>query len=204
MKKINIAKITWVTSLFLLLTVILITVMDYKINYQHKTKNVLYFYDYDGTLSVTEVKNDNHLLYSKYECGDELCPSLKKELDNTYVVLTIGNKNMLYNYKEGIIVNDSFDNYKYLNNKYFIVMKNNNQGIIDLDNNLLVPALYEELGYIQNDTLIGYGMNYIVAKKNSKYGIISFKDGTIIEDFIYDETEIDKVLKLLNDKENLS
>ena len=59
MKKINFAKISWVSSIFIILIIILIAVMHYKIYYQYKIKNIIYFYDCDGTLCATEVKNDN-------------------------------------------------------------------------------------------------------------------------------------------------
>ena len=40
-KEINIARIVWVSCIFLLLITILIMVMDYKINYQYKVENKL-------------------------------------------------------------------------------------------------------------------------------------------------------------------
>lgn len=197
-RKINIARITWVSMLFLGLIVILIAVMDYKIHYEYKIKNILYFYDYDGTLSVTEVEDDKHLLYSKYECGYADCPVLKMEIDDTYVILEITDKNILYNYRKGRVISSSYDNYQYLNNTYFIVTKDKFRGIIDINDNIAVSLSYDELGIIKDNYLTGYNLSSIIAKKNNLYGIISIKDGSIIEEFNYKEEELDSLLDILN------
>ena len=197
-RRINIARITWVSMLFLGLIVILIAVMDYKIHYEYKIKNILYFYDYDGNLSVTEVEDDKHLLYSKYECGYEDCPVLKMEIDDTYVILESTDKNILYNYRKGRVISSSYDNYQYLNNTYFIVTKDKFRGIIDINDNIAVSLSYDELGIIKDNYLTGYNLNSIIAKKNILYGIISIKDGSIIEEFNYKEEELDSLLDILN------
>lgn len=200
MKKINFARITWILSIFLILIVILIAVMDYKIHFEYLTNNKLYFYDCDGTLCVTEVKNDNHLLYSKYQCGYEECPIFKSELDDNYAILTDTDSNILFNYRTGKIISGQYDNYQLLNNNYLIVTKNNFQGIITIDNQLVIPLNYDQLGIIKEDYLSGYTLNYIIAKKNNKYGIISIKDEKIIEEFKYEESELDNLLQILKDQ----
>lgn len=201
-KKFNIARITWVSMLFLGLIVILIAVMDYKIHYEYKIKNILYFYDYDGNLSVTEVKDDDHLLYSKYECGYEDCPVLKMEIDDTYVILESTDKNILYNYRKGKVISSGYDNYQYLNNTYFIVTKDKFRGIIDINNNVTISLSYDELGIVKDNYLTGYTLNSIIAKKNNLYGIVSIKDGSIIEEFNYKEEELDSLLDILNERED--
>lgn len=203
MKKINFAKCIWVLSIFLVLIVILIAVMDYKINYEYKTKNVLYFYECDGRLCVTEVEDDEHLLYSKYECSYDECPIFVSEFEDNYAILDSKDSKILYNYRKGKVISNSYDNYNFLNNNYLIVTKGDYHGIIDFDNKIVVSLIYEELGYIKDDYLVGYGLNYIVAKKDGKYGIISLKNEEIIEEFIYEETNIDDVLNVLNEKEKL-
>ena len=49
-KKINVYKIMWVSSIFLFLIVVLIMVMDYKINYEYlpESNSKLYFYQCDN------------------------------------------------------------------------------------------------------------------------------------------------------------
>lgn len=203
MKKINIARITWILSLFLGLIVILITVMDYKINFQYQSNNKIYFYECNGALCVTEVEDSNHLLYSKYECYQKECPTLKSELNDTYVILDSSNSNILFNYRTGKIISENYEDYLFLNNDYLLVTQNQKQGIIDINNKITVPLQYEQLGYKQNEYLIGYNLNYIIAKKQKKYGIISIKDGTIIEEFIHKETELENLLTILNDEEKV-
>ena len=39
-KKINFARVTWVVCLFLFLIIVLLMIMDYKINYQYLTHNL--------------------------------------------------------------------------------------------------------------------------------------------------------------------
>jgi len=203
MKKINIPRTIWITALFLVLIVILIAVMDYKIHYQYKIKNKIYFYECSGNLCVTEVKSDDYLLYSEYECGYEDCPIFKSTLEDTYAILSNKDNNILFNYRNGNIISAEYENYQQLNNNYLIVTKAGYQGIINLKNEIIIPLNYQQLGYIKDGYLTGYGINYIIAKKDNKYGIISIKDGTIIEDFSHEETNIENLLTILNDKEKL-
>lgn len=204
MKKINIAKTIWVLSIFLVLIVILIAVMDYKINFEYKIKNKLYFYECDGNLCVTEVKDDKKLLYSKYECGYEECPIFKSELDDTYVILEDEDNNILFNYRDSKVISNNYDDYQFINNNYIIVTNANYQGIIDINNNLTVPTIYNKLGYIKEDYLIGYNLNYIIAQKDDLYGIVSIKNGTITEELKHKEEEINILLDIINKEEDTS
>lgn len=197
MKKSNIARLVWVTSIFLELFVILVMVVDYKVHYQYLTIHKLYFYECTGTLCVTEVKDDEHLLYSAYECGYEDCPTYKKEIGDTYVLLTEGNDCILYDYRTGTVISRDYDDYLFINNDYLIVTKNGLQGIINIENQLIVSSDYEQIGYFQDEYLIGYNVSSIIAKKDDQYGIISFKTGKIIEPFKYDEANINELLEIL-------
>ena len=200
MKKFNFAKISWVSAIFIGLIVILIAVMHYKIYYQYKTKNIIYFYDCDGTLCVTEVENDNHLLYSKYECGYDACPTFTTEIEDKYVILNKDDKSILFNYRSDLVISSNYQDYKLLNNNYLIVTKNNLKGIIDLNNNVIAPIIYQEIGIIKDDYLTGYNLNSIIAMKNDKYGIISLKDGSIIKEFEYEDSNLQDLLKDLNNE----
>ena len=205
MKKNSLSKTIWITALFLTLIIILISVMDYKIHYQYKTKKNLYFYDCSGTLCVTEVENNGHLLYSKYECNYDNCPIFKSQLSDTYAILKSHENadNILFDYRKNEIISSDYEEYQLLGSNYIIITKNKEQGIINLENKIIIPPSYEQLGYNQDGYLTGYGVNYIIAKKNNKYGIISLKDEGVIEDFNYEEKDIDNLLQLLNDKEKL-
>ena len=200
MKKINIPKVIWVLSIFLILIIILIAVMDYKINYEYKVKNKLYFYECDGNLCVTEVEDEEKLLYSKYECDYEECPVFKSQIDDNYVILEEINNSILFDFRNNNLISREYDDYNFLNNNYIIVTKNNYQGIIDIDNNLTVLTIYDSLGYMKEEYLMGYNFNNIIAQRNNLYGIISIKDGTIIEEIKYKEEEIDTLLNIINNE----
>jgi len=199
-RKINIFRFIWVTGIFAMLIVILLMVIDYKVNYQYLEKNYLYFYDCEGSICTTYVDGgfNNEQLYSIYECGYEQCPSIKTVINEDYVVLNNDSINILYNIKDNKIISNSYDDYYLINDKYFIVTMNNYQGIINIDGELLVNTLYEQLGYFNEDILSGYNIENIIAKKNGFYGIISIKSGDIIENFKYGEENIDELLKIIN------
>ena len=199
MNKINIPKIVWILSVFLVLIIILVAVMDYKINYEYKIKNKLYFYECDGNLCATEVEDEEKLLYSKYECDDE-CPVFKSQIDDNYVILEENDNSILFNYRQNKVISKNYDDYKFLNNNYIIVTKDNYQGIIDIDNNLTVMVSYDSLGYMKEEYLMGYNLNNIIAQKNNLYGIISIKNGTIIEEIKYKKEEIDTLLNIINNE----
>ena len=95
-RKINVARIVWVGCLFLLLIIILLMVMDYKINYQYLEKNYLYFYECDTEMCVTSVKDKEKILFSSYDCGYEDCPDYKRNVFDDYVLLNKGNEYILY------------------------------------------------------------------------------------------------------------
>ncbi len=202
MKKRNWGRVIWVTALFLLLIVILLMVMDYKIHYQYLTPKRLYFYECDGNLCVTEVEDETKLMYSKYECPEEECPIFKGEIGDEYALLENKNtkKVILYNYRSGQMISDQYEHYIMIDSKHIIVLLGNNQGIITEDNKIIVPVQYEQIGYEQDGVLLGYNFQYIIAKKNGKYGIVSYKDGTIIEDFQYTDENINSLLEKLKEE----
>lgn len=204
MKKINFARILWVSSFFLILIIILIAVIDYKVNYEYLTSNNLYFYDSEGILSVTEVKNDNYLLYSKYQCGYDECPVLKSELNDDLVLLIKDDITILFNYRTGVIISSDYDNYQMINNNYYIVTKDGKQGIIDGENNLTVPVIYEQLGIIIDDYLTGYSYSNIIAKKDKKYGVVSIKNGEVMYPFDTEENNLDHLLQMFKEDVSLS
>lgn len=198
MKKINWAKFIWVSAIFLELVVILVMVMDYKIHYQNKKNNQIYFYENEGLLNVTEVANDDYLMYSIYDCGYEECPTLKAEIGDSHVVLVKDNNNILFNYKEGKVISDGYDDYKVLSNNYVIVVKNELQGLIDSNNKLKIGVKYDELGSKGADTILGYNLNYILVRDKDKYGIVSIKDGTVVEPIEHNVIELEDLLRMIS------
>lgn len=196
-KEINIARIVWVSCIFLLLITILIMVMDYKINYQYKVENKLYFYECDGNICTTQTKTANKNLLSIYDCYYDECPTYKSTINDDYVLLEKNEECILYNYKTGDKISNQYDNYIFINNDYIIVTKNNLDGIIDLKNNLIVNLEYDKIGYYKDEYLLGYNTNSIIAKKDDTYGIINYKDESLVEEFKYKESDIQTLLDLI-------
>lgn len=201
MKKINLARIIWVTCLFLVLIIILIMVMDYKIHYQDLQYHRLYFYECDAMLCVSEVKDNSKLIYSKYECGYEECPIYQKELEDSYALLKEGQNTILWDYRQAKIISQDYEDYQFINSNYIIVTKDNAKGVINLENRITTNLLYEEIGDNNEEYLSGYNIQTIIAKKDGKYGIISYKDGSIVEKFEYSEEDKNKLLEMIHGEE---
>ncbi len=203
MKKQKMGRILWVSSLFLLLITILFMVMDYKINYQYLEEKNLYFYECDGTLCVSNTKEEKNLIYSKYNCGENDCPSYQKNLDDNYVLLSEKNSSnlILWDYREGKQVSNQYENYYRLDTNHFIVSKNKKQGIIDKDSKIIVPLIYDEIGILENNLITGYNFENIIVKKEKKYGIISYQTGTIIENIEYDDASLNTLIEKLKNNE---
>ena len=200
-RKINIARIIWVSGIFIILIIILLLVMNYKINYQYLTKNYLYFYECTDGVCVTRIKDKEKLLFSTYDCGYEECPEYKKNISDNYVLLDENNKHLLYDYKNNKIITDAYEDYEFIDNEYIITKKSNKYGIIKLTQEEIIKPIYDEIGIHYNGYLSGYNMTSIIAKKNNLYGIISYKDGKIIEEFKYKEQDLSKVTNEIQ-KEN--
>lgn len=201
MKKINIPRIIWIVCLFLLLITILIMVMDYKINFQYLVSNKLYFYECSGNLCVTEVEDDNYLLYSKYECGKGQCPIYKNNINDRYALLEDGKLIILYDYREGKVISREYDSYEFINDNYIIVSNSKLKGVINKDNKVTIPITYDEIGIKKDGYLTGYNLNLILVKKNDKYGILSYKDGSVFEEVTKLEDEVTNLLEIIKNED---
>ena len=204
MRKHNFGRILWVTSLFLLLIEILLMVMDYKIKYQYLTKNELFFYECEGNLCVSETQEKKNLIYSKYDCKDKECPFYKRSIDNNYVILEYNNSNktLLFNYRTGKMISNSYEDYTVLDQEHFIVTLKSKQGIIDNTGKIIVPIIYDQVGILNNNLLQGYNFQNIIIKKDNQYGILSYKTGTIIEKTEYKEDNLNLLLEKLKEEPN--
>lgn len=198
-KEINIPKIVWVSGIFVLLIVILLLVMDYKINYQFASKNIMYFYSCDEELCIARIKDNSKKLFSKYECGYNDCPEYKKQISDDYALLEENKKNILYNFKKGTIITDKYESYEQIDSEYLIISKNNKYGIMKLTGQEIVAPTYDNIGKRENNFLTGYNSNAIIAKKNNKYGLISYRTGKLIEEFKFTDSNLDNLWDLLKE-----
>ncbi len=196
-KKINVARVVWVACLFLLLIVILLMVMDYKINYEYLSNNYLYFYKCETDVCASSIKDNTKELYATLDCGYQKCPEYKKKISDDYVLLASNSSNILYNLKKEVIISDMYETYEMLDNKYIVVTKDNLHGIIDTTNKVIVKPVYDEIGIHINEYLTGYNGNAIIAMKNEKYGLISYKTGKLVEEFKYTSEDIEELQNIL-------
>ena len=186
MKKNKIWKIIWVVGVYAILTTILYLVILYKVEWEHKDLNTyLYFYDCnDKVCSSSIVQND---YYSKIMCKDNICPYITDIIDNN-LILKENDHSLIFDYINGRIIDNSYDEYKHLKNGVFVVTdKSKKQGIIDLNGEVLVDLQYDYIG--------DYNNGMVAYKKDNLYGIISddgknmvdakFEDIVLINDSIY-------------------
>lgn len=199
-KNINIFKIIWITGIFLLLITILLMVMDYKINYEYLTENNLYFYNCNNSVCTAYVKDgiSKSKLYSTYKCGYKTCPTIKKILGNSYAILSKDNINILYDFINNKMISNNYEDYILINDKYFIITINNYQGLIDINNNIIINPTYQQLGYNKDGILQGYNLQNIIVKDNDLYGIITIKEQQIIKNIEYKEENIEELLTIIN------
>lgn len=202
LKNTNIYRLIWISCIFLVLIVILVMVMDYKINYEYLEENKLYFYNCDESVCATEVEDNDLELYSTYECRYEVCPKFSNIVNEDYVLLSENDSTYeLYNYKTGITISAGYEDYEFINDSYIIVTNDNKKGIIDTDDNVIVNLEYEEIGWHTSNILSGYDYEKIVAKKDGMYGIISFKDGSVYTKFTYSVDDIEELLKVIEESD---
>lgn len=201
-RKINVARIVWVVCLFLFLILVLLMVMDYKINYQYLRHNELYFYECDGELCVTQIEDSQKSVIATFDCGYDACPQYKRVISDNFVLLDDGGQFILYSYKNDSIISKDYDDYEFIDGRYIIVKKGSVYGIIDINNKVIVSPNYDEIGIHSSGYLTGYSVNEIVVKKNDKYGLISFKDGKLIENFKYDEDHLDELIDIMKKRDS--
>ena len=177
-------KIIWVSGIYILLFVILYLVIVYKVEWEDKDLNTyLYFYDCSHELCSSSNKQDDY--YNKVLCENDNCPHITDIIGNN-LILTKDNTSWVYNYMSDEIVNNSYQNYRYIGNDLFVVTDDtNNQGVIDLLGSEIVPLKYE---YIDN-----YNNGFISYKKDNLFGIDTLDDKYLVPNNYED-------IVLINDK----
>ena len=158
----NIWKIIWVVGIYATLVLILYLVVIYKVKWEDLDLNrYLYFYECSNELCTSESSVSNY--YTSIKCDDNICPYITEKKDN-YVILKKDDKSYLYDYKSGKIINDTYDTYRFTNDKYLIATNNEKlQGIIDYNGEILFEFKYKEI--------LDYNYNHIAYKENKKIGI---------------------------------
>lgn len=109
-------------------------------------------------------------------------------------LLDINNDKKLLNYYK--LVFDKVNNMKVKNasEKYFVFQSVNNQGLMDLNENVIIKLDNQTIKLETND------VSYFAVKRNDKYGLIN-TFGTTVFDFVYDDIYVtDDYIFTLKDK----
>lgn len=186
MKSSKIWKIIWIIGLYVILALVLYLVILYKVEWEHKDLNTyLYFYDCDNNLCTSTTVQDEY--YSRFLCEKDICPYINSIIGKN-VILKRNNVSWIFNYETGNIINNDYNQYKYLSNDIFIVTdKLNKQGLINLNGDILINPVYDYIdGYIAD--LVEYEVNNLhgvnTSLGNKKVDAI-YEDIVLIDDKIY-------------------
>ena len=191
-KKNNFWHLIWVIGVYAILILLLILIVEYKVNWENKDLNTyLYFYKCSGNLCTTNEKIDNY--YSKIKCDNKTCPYIKEKY-NSLVVLADNEKEYIFDYTTDHIINNSYQRYNFVND-YLIVKNNENKyGVISIDGNVLVEPKYNKI--------IDYKNGYLAYSENAKIGIVNeetninikpaYESIVLIDDSIYAYLEDNK------------
>ena len=184
MKSSKIWRIIWISGIYIILFVILYLVILYKVKWEGKDLNTyLYFYDCNHKLCSSTIYQDDY--YSKYLCNDDKCPYIDMIIDNK-LILKDNNSSLIYDYMNGKVINNSYNDYRYIGNDLFVVNDiDNKYGIIDSTGNIIVNLQYD---YIDD-----YYNGIVSYKKDDLFGIINIIENININN-IYDD------VVLINDR----
>lgn len=179
----KIFRIIWIVGVYLLLTTILYLVVLYKVEWEHKDLNTyLYFYNCNGDLCSSNVSQSKY--YNKILCEEDNCPFINDIIDNN-VVLEKNEKMWIYNYVTGDVINNSYDEYRYLTNDLFVVTDNlSKQGLLQLDGTVLVLPKYEYISKYKDEK--------VVYLKDGFYGVDSIDGQNLVDSQFEDIVLIDE------------
>ena len=177
-------KILWISGIYLILGIILYLVILYKVKWEYKDLNTyLYFYDCGHNLCSSDNNVSNY--YSKVLCEDDICPYIQ-HINGNMLVLQNNNKSFIYNYIKGNVVNDKYNEYRYIGNDMYVVNDENfNYGIINSEGEILLDLKYKLIDEYTNGII-----SYI---DNNLYGIVSVDEDVDIKPNYED-------IVLINDK----
>lgn len=179
-------KILWILGIYLILGIILYLVILYKVKWEYKDLNTyLYFYDCGHNLCSSDNNVSNY--YSKVLCEDDICPYIQ-HINGNMLVLQNNNKSFIYNYIKGNVVNDKYNEYRYIGNDMYVVNDENfNYGIINSEGEILLDLKYKLIDEYTNG-IISYIDNnlYGIVSVDGKYDIEpNYEDIVLINDKIF-------------------
>ena len=184
MKSSKLWRIIWIIGIYALLLTVLYLVVLYKVKWEHKDFNTyLYFYDCGRELCTSTNVQDDY--YNKVLCENNLCPYIDTIIGDN-LILKNGDSAWIYNYIKGDIVNNKYNDYRYIGDDMYVVSDNvGSYGVIDESGTILVDLKYNYIDDYKNGII-----SYVI---NNLYGVVSTNDKYQI-DAVYDD------VVLINDK----
>jgi len=108
------------------------------------------------------------------------CLALSALAQNRYYPYAEGNKWGLTDGSLAVLVAPQFDtSFRFVDNKFAIVQKQQHYGLISPDGNMILPCDYEALSY--------FGMNAGIAQLRGKYQLLNFTTGKAVSPFVFDK-----------------
>ena len=173
---------------------------NYVITYNEE--NLLELYLFDGKY-VNPLYTHDEAPYVK--------PIIYKNNDVSYLIgFTFNHDNNLYIYnvetkklitlEDKVLMADSFkDNTYYTNNNNYLVFKdkNNYQGIIDLNGNVVIEPIYNNINTLSNS-------NFIVKNQKNQYGIIDRYNNILINCDYKVISQFDEYYLIVNNKDKMA
>lgn len=197
----------WITLIILFLIIIICVVWMFlksddkkEPKKNNEKEDVIYNYTYKEVDSKIEFYKDEKLI-DTYTCMSKDCSvySIGRynyfSTDPTIIALQDDNSVFLYNYVDKKTVSSFYTTLQnlYKDDKTVAFIATNTEklvGIIDINGNVIVPFEYDMIGYSISGgdvTDYSYDNNLITALKDSKWGLISLKDGAEILKLQYED-----------------
>ena len=171
LKGINFWHLLWLLGVYAILIVILIMIIEYKVKWESKDfSTYLYFYNCSNNLCTTSNPVANY--YSSVKCNDNDCPYIK-ERENNLVILSLNEKDYVYDYYHDNIINNDYISYKFVSGGYIVKNDQDKYGIIDREGKPLTEIKYNKI--------ISYRDKIFAYLENSKAGISKIDNGINIK-----------------------
>lgn len=158
-----------------------------------KGENTYYYYELKNN-SLTLLSNGK--IVNFYNCDNE-CTVYENYFENGKILLEENSKIYLYDLVKGSKLSSSYDKIYFIKDetekvKYFLIKNGEYYGIMNSNGSITVNLNYKELGKIDgtNVTNLNLTEDYISAKSDELYGLISLSNGKGVIDFQYENINI--------------
>ncbi len=159
----NLWHLTWVIGMYAVLVAMFLLVIEYKVKWENKDLNTyLYFYSCSGELCTTTNTVSDY--YGRAKCEKKNCPYIREKKAN-YVVLATESKEYVFDYLNDKIISDTYMKYTFTEDSIIFKDKDNKQGVMSLDGEILIEANYNRID--------DYKDGYLAYAENGKVGIIN-------------------------------